>query len=248
MSKNAIRFGIALAATLAAPAALAEPFGQKGQFAISGDRIFGISYMHASLPNDQSASVTQFSLLGQSPTLPGVLNAGGNVTTVAGINPYTVPRISFDYFIIDGLTIGGSIIYAHQSYTDKYRAGGPNNVLISVDFSGDLVALAPRVGYAYMFSETVGIWPRGGFTYHYQNLDLGNGVKNSLDGFALNLDAPFVISPIDQFAFLVGPAIDIGFTGTYKTTAPAGPLGTVTTETDYTLLGFGLYAGLMGYI
>lgn len=247
MSKNAIRFGLALAATLAAPAALAEPFGQKGQFAISGDRIFGIFYTHASEPNDASQSSTQFALLGQAPTLPGVNIGGLGNVALGGINPYSVPRISFDYLVIDGLTLGGSLIYAHQSLTDKARVGN-TNVVVSNDYSANLFAIAPRVGYAYMFSEAVGIWPRGGFTYHYQSVDDGNNNKDSLDGFALNLDAPFVISPIDQFAFLVGPAIDIGLTGNAKATRNGGPLGTVTTETDYTLFGFGLYAGLMGWI
>lgn len=246
MSKNAIRFGLALAATLAPPAAMAEPFGQKGQFAISGDRIFGIHYTHESLPNnaagqEQSISSTQFSLLGQIPSLP-LANVGGlGVVGAIGVNPYSVPRISFDYLVIDGLTIGGSLIYAHTS--NSFKSGN-----VSTDYSGNMFGISPRVGYAYMFSEAVGIWPRGGFTYYYQNADLGGGDKDSMDGFALNLDAPFIISPIDQFAFLVGPALDIGLAGSSKVTRNVGPLGTQTVESDLTLLGFGLYAGLMGWI
>lgn len=246
MSKNALRLGLALAVTFAAPAVLADPFGQKGQFAISGDRLFGIYYTHESLPNnaaggEQSVSSTQISLLGQAPTLP-LANAGGlGVVGTGGVNPYSVPRVSFDYLVIDGLSIGGSLIYAHTSNT--FKSGN-----VSTDYSGNMFGISPRVGYAYMFSESAGIWPRGGFTYYYQSADLGNGNKDSMDGFAFNLDAPFVISPIEQFAILVGPALDIGITGSAKATRNIPPLGTTTTESDLTLLGLGVYAGIMGWI
>lgn len=245
MSKKAVRSGIFLALTLGASTALADPFGKKGEFALSGERLFGIYYVHASEQNNDSDSSTQISFFGQAPTLPVGASIGvANIGLVA-VNPYSLPKVGFDYLITDGLTIGGSLIYAHTANTATRTVA--RGATVSTDYSGDSFVIAPRVGYAYMFSDTIGIWPRGGFMYHYQVVSDNNNNKVSLDGFALNIDAPFVFSLAEHFAILAGPGIDIGLSGTAKVTVPT-PVGTATTSGDDVLTSFGLYAGLMGWI
>jgi hypothetical protein len=89
------------------------------------------------------------------------------------------------------------------------------------------------VGYAYAFGKVVGIWPRGGLTYHTRSLG-----RVDDKGFALTLECPFTFSPAAHFAFHVGPSLDVDMSGSRET-----PI----TETDLTYRTFGLNAGLLGW-
>jgi hypothetical protein len=102
---------------------------------------------------------------------------------------YLLPRLGIDFFIIDHLSIGGSFVF--------YNTGSDSHFLLS-----------PRVGYAIDFSRAFGFWPRGGFTYRNDDFDRGDN-----DEFALTLEAMFYGSPVDHFAFIFGPAFDVGIAG-----------------------------------
>lgn len=103
-----------------------------------------------------------------------------------GLNPYAVSRLGIDGFVTDHLSIGGSL-----AFWSIGRRGSATGGMV-----------APRVGYAIDFSDSFGFWPRGGLTY--MNFD-GN------DEFALTLEGMFYASPAPHFAFIFGPAFDIGF-------------------------------------
>jgi hypothetical protein len=124
------------------------------------------------------------------------LDAGQNYTLLGlgagppSPSPYQIPRFAFDGFVIDHLSVGGSL--AVWTF-DPHRGRS---------FSG--VLLAPRVGYAFAFNDTFGFWPRGGFSFWSFDHD---------DEFALTLEAIFYASPVEHFAFTFGPTIDIGIAG-----------------------------------
>jgi hypothetical protein len=110
-------------------------------------------------------------------------------------SPFDVPRLAFDYLVIDHLSIGGSLGYASYDYDQQN--------------DGSMFIFSPRVGYAYAFGKVVGIWPRGGFTYHSSSIDTLWDEK----GFALSLECPFTFSPASHFAFHIGPSFDIDMFG-----------------------------------
>ncbi len=126
---------VAAAGLFAAPDALAQNFGQKGDLSISADRLFGLY-----LTNDVALS-------------DGFLMALGIGPIVAF--PYTTARLGVDYFVIDHLSVGGNlgIIFGD----DNNSFGGDD------DFTAFLIE--PRVGYAVNISDKFGIWPRGGITF-----------------------------------------------------------------------------------
>jgi hypothetical protein len=134
-------------------------------------------------------------------------------------SPFDIPRIAFDYLVIDHLSIGGALGF----YSIDPDDGG--------DASGFL--LAPRVGYLHAFGRVVGIWPRGGFTYHSGEVDVGPGSQDQ-HGFALTLECPFTFSPAEHFAFQVGPTFDIDFTGEREGLGPGN------TDVDQNYRSFGL--------
>jgi hypothetical protein len=198
---------LVLLSAVALPAlANAQELGAKGDAVFSADRMMGITGNHVSFENgplEGDADWTAFSFgWRDSPS------------------PFDVPRLSFDYLVIDHLSVGGSLGYF------SINGDGDDD-----DVSGFL--LNPRVGYAYAFGRVVGIWPRAGFTYH--SSDFGQ-VDES--GFALSLECPFTFSPTSHFAFTAGPTFDIDMFGE-RDFGPA--------DGDWKYRAFGLNAGLLGW-
>jgi hypothetical protein len=139
------------------------------------------------------------------------------------------PRVGLDGFIIDGLSLGGSLVFMHRA---------PEGRTVTD------VLVAPRIGFAYMFSRVVGIWPRFSLAYwhRWDNADQGPGEVRS-HSFAFGIDVPLIIAPVKNFAITVGPLFDVGFGG--KQTTDPGP-GEATLDTSFTQ--FGLSAGVVGFL
>jgi hypothetical protein len=195
---------------LLAPAlASAQELGSKGDAVFSADRLMGITGTHVAGeigPVDYENDWTAISF-------------GWRATPET--SPYDVPRLSFDYLPIEHLSIGGSLGYASVDPDDGN------------DYSALL--LAARVGYLYSFGRVVGIWPRGGFTYHSLSID------DDLDesGFGLTLECPFTFSPATHFAFTVGPTFDVDLFGERD----PSPID----EGDRKFRSVGVNAGLLGW-
>ena len=229
---------VALAVSLSAAAAGAQEapgtFGGAGQFVIGAERMFGFTSSNqktslegGGVTTETTESFSQFSLLG-----------------LHGVSAYSIPRIGFDYFVIDRLSVGGSLMFVTTSSETEQDVGG---VSASADGpSNTTFVFAPRVGYAFMFNEMIGIWPRAGFTYYSSSTEVESPVgtaENNENGLALALEGLFVIAPINHVGFTVGPTFDIGLTGGVTTKAAAP--GSVEQEADKKVTDIGVNAGLM---
>jgi hypothetical protein len=213
---------VAALAVWSSPAA-AEPI-PSGTIALGAERLTGFFHSQDSVgPIDVTRN--KISLLGE-PTN----------------GPYDLPRIGIDGFIIDGLSLGGTIAISHTGVTTKGNAGPFNG---SFDSSETDFLFAPRVGYALMFSEHIGIWPRGGFSYFLASTSADNGPSTSLHYFSLNIDCPFLFKLAPNFAITAGPVIDVSFEGSQKT-EPNGPGVSVTA--DASTAAFGIAAGLVAFL
>lgn len=123
-----------------------------------------------------------------------------------------------DYFVIRNLSIGASIgidyVNADQSDSTRFTIG-------------------PRVGYNIPFTDTVGIWPKLGFSYSHTSVstDIPNGDADvevtrsrSGDHITLNLFAPIMFHPAQHFFVGFGPFLDSDLSGDNKTTTYGGRL------------------------
>ncbi len=157
-----------------------ERFASKGTAAFSADRLFGLTLHHESTQVGGGVAVTadttDFGLAWRTPQ-----------------DHYEIPRLSFDYFVINGLNIGGSIAFAN----------------VSGDAHGSDFLFVPRVGYCWMFNDVVGFWLRGGVSYHNRSY---RGSRGEWD-LALEAEGMFVITPVNHFGFVVGPTMDISLAG-----------------------------------
>jgi len=214
--------GFGIIAGSAATAAAAERLNEAGRFAVGAERLFGVAWSKESATvggMDVSESDTSFSLFTKQVSASGL----------------EAPRLAFDYFVIDGLSVGGAVGYA--SVATNTSSGSSNT-------DGPTVhgwLLTPRVGYAYMFNDTIGLWPRAGITYTTLSLDESAANTSVSSHFvALSVEAPLVITPAPHAAILIAPTLDWGFTGSENATVMAAGSGSI----DETALSLGLHAGL----
>ncbi|HSC88859.1 MAG TPA: hypothetical protein VLC09_16365 [Polyangiaceae bacterium] len=127
----------------------------------------------------------------------GDVEIGAGFLTGGNPAPYNFPRIGGDYFIIDGLSLGGNLGVNH------YSAGGGVTQW----------AILPRVGYAFALSNWIDFWPRGGFGWY--GVDAG-GVTN--DTAVLTLDGNFLWHIFEHVGVEFGPQLDVGLANNQATT------------------------------
>jgi hypothetical protein len=221
--RNVVSGMLSVAVVFGASSALAQEFGSKGTPAISSDRLTGFSIDHWKQSRSQPAvdvkdTTNHFGFLWQ-----------GSFAH----SPYSIPRLAFDYFVIDRLSIGGALGYASAS-TDVERG--------NVTGHGSVTAFvfAPRVGYVWNINGWASFWLRGGFTYHSYSFDGNEGSEHAI---ALTVEPTLVLSPSNHWGFVVGPTGDFSFTGSRQRAAGNGH---VDDDLSYTSFGI-LRGGLIGW-
>lgn len=241
---------------LATPASAQEThgFGRKGSLILSVDRLMPfISFSNESVTRVRGGSTEKISdsgasmalLLGREPTLGAV---------------HTIPRVAFDYAIVDRLTLGGAFaVGAGLSRTEKVEAtpnaGGPMTSRESNQPKQTIVGFAPRVGYVLPLSRAFAFWPRAGFAFYSSSSgedivdNAGNVVGNDSETstvFSLDLDPQFALVPIEHFFIHFGPVLNIPLAGARSTTSVRGNQSTTFSD-DLTVFHFGIAAGIGGW-
>jgi hypothetical protein len=215
--------------TLAAPGS-AQEFGKKGDAVFSAERLFGFQSTHVYEERNapQEDVENDWSYFG----------LGWRGPYISDYSPYDTPRFGFDYLVTDGLSIGGSLGYASiHGETDDGFFGGQ-------DVQGSAFQLVGRVGYVFMFSKAIGIWPRGGLTFHTLGGENDDDDGWSESGFGLNLECMFPIVPAEHWGFLIGPTIDVDIAGSREYDFNPGP----SEDFDRRYRTFGLQVGMFGWL
>lgn len=206
---------IATFATTLSAEALAD-IGRQGTLHIGAERLFGVVGTGTETEGQPDSSDTTFSLLWIGSPLQ---------------HPYDRPRGAVDYFVIDNLSVGGSLGF----YTWSASVDDDNGDDDAGDGNGFL--LAPRVGYMIGINDMLGFWPRGGLTY----------VRDEVDDFqtdtaiALSLEAPLVISIGRELALSIALTVDLGVGGEIERDPPLA-------DQDQDHNQFGLQFSLDGFL
>lgn len=165
-------------ATLLVPGVALAEFGEAGNVSIAIERTFGIHYVHDTV----------------DPEGPGSDSSGGTTVGLGWYVPGTIihqPRAAVDVFVIDRLSVGGSLAFFTESGDGMLG-------------DGDGVLFAPRVGYRLPLSRTFDFWPRGGVTF----VNVGG---SSL--FGLGAEATFVGWVRPHWGVLLSATLDLNFIG-----------------------------------
>jgi hypothetical protein len=233
ISSVAVALTVSFSAAVAGAQAAPGGFGSAGQFTIGAERLFGYASSHQKTEREQpngtrtdTETINRFSLL-----------------AFHGPSVYSNPRVGFDYFVIDKLSVGGSLAFMTEGGENETE--NPGQPTVTNDRPSTTAFLfAPRAGYALMFNDTIGFWPRGGFSYYSistEDTEGGFTSEVSENGLALTLEALFIIAPIPHVGFTVGPTLDLGLTGSRDIEPPA-PAGTI--EQDRNVTDIALHAGI----
>jgi hypothetical protein len=206
-----IPFAVAVAAaslTFAATASAQRTsgFGEKGTLSINASAGSPILDVGAATPS--RLGLTPLLGLQFDNTQATVNNA---TTTDHSTAFYLVPAL--DYFVIDHLSIGGEIGFAHIDSSNDVNVGGTTRSTSNPGI--DLFGLQARVGYNIDITRQFSIWPRGGLGFRYvSNPDAA--ANTTANEFFLNVDVPILWHPVDHFFIGVAPSFNVALSGTYS--------------------------------
>jgi hypothetical protein len=227
----------------------AQEFGQPGQVVLGAERIMGVYSDHLTSKSSDGTTetklnTTSIALLG----MPVALDDSGIAY------PSSTPRFALDVFVLQGLSLGGSLIYLNRSgSTDNTLNSGGTSTSTTRDApTSSTFIFAPRIGYAAQLAPVFAIWPRAGITYaHYkltsQNTNATGGTTESstaADFTDISGEVMATFLPVPHVALLVGPYLDIPLGGGSKTVT-AGQESTNHPRIHY--LSVGLTTGLAAY-
>lgn len=210
-----VGYGSAQLESSTAEVSAPRDFGRAGVFAVGVERLFGFAKTSGKVTIDEGTVKTERELENTSFYFLGG-NSQSETDSFAG--PYVVPRLGLDYFVVDRVSVGAAFTYASDSGKFDETVSGQNN-RNQYDVSQTSILIAPRAGYAYMFSESVGIWPRAGVSYvtikSVQD-DGQNKAESSQNMLALGVEALLVVLPVPHAGFTVGPTVDFPLVGSGK--------------------------------
>ena len=165
--------------------------GQRHTFVLGAERLGGVQYYRNKVGNNKVTGVNMSVLYSST--------GGGQVI------PSVVPRVGADFFVIDALSLGGSIGYYGTS-AEVTRDG--NNVSADLGTVGGF-AFAPRVGWLVDLPKDWSMWLRGGPALFIGQL----GNDQDLWHFQLDVEVLFNFLMTESFGLSIGPAMAIPITG-----------------------------------
>jgi hypothetical protein len=214
--------------------AAATPGVKQGTMMIGAERLFGLGLSHestATANGSTSTDNTTFTLLYSSAP-----------------NVHMTPRVTFDFALIDGLTLGGGLGFGVGNLDQS--ASRNNATTNSKGPTSTWLVISPRAGYVLGLNQLAGLWLRGGFTYYYINTDFPTSALNTssssrLTGLSFDLEPTLLLSPWQHLGFTAGLAINLPLTGSSTTEVDIGSSST-TTSVDHTIRNVGILFGMEG--
>jgi hypothetical protein len=122
-----------------------------------------------------------------------------------------------DYFALRGVSVGG---FVGLKYT---KAGSEHAMRFSA---------GPRIGYNWMLSDLLSLWPKAGFSYATTSGKIALPVSQTTNvqraggggSIALNFFVPLMFHPATHFFAGFGPFLDVDIVGDAKATVVGGKL------------------------
>ncbi len=138
-----------------------------------------------------------------------------SLSGVSGSTTQIMLQPAIDYFVIQNLSVGGSLLF-------NYSSTGAGH---STSFG-----IGPRVGYNIPISDLLSVWPKAGLSIARSSVSTDptpavpatGSVSNT--AVALNLFVPLMLHPAPHFFAGFGPFLDTDLSGNSKATTLGGKL------------------------
>ena len=147
-----------------------------------------------------------------------------------------------DYFVIQGLSLGGLLELAHTSTSEEI----PTNTNATNSFSQPStlnVSVLPRIGYMIPLGDRFGIWPRLTLGYASRERVIStnpdNPVTDRFGAFMLGADVPFIFRLNETFYLSAAPQFLTSLGGSHTTEQGGREL-----SSNASVMQFGLRTGL----
>lgn len=253
---------VATTATFAAStghAQLRDPFGERGQFVLSADRLVPLfswtRVAQDAFPNALGANVTnQFAVDTQTSFS---LFWGSAFTQAPATLFFAIPRVGVDYFVVPHLTVGADLAFfftvggSHATETDL--ANGSSTTTSTSNSNLFVLGFAPRVGYVFRLNDAFSFWPRGGLSFYTATANNptqagGNSSHDNVNQLALDLEPQIVYTPVSHFGLTAAIDGDIPLYGRHSHT-DFGNNGSTTDSVaaNSSVAFFGVTLGMLGY-
>ena len=151
----------------------------------------------------------------------GGINMGFNGSSQSNNGPssWTLTlQPAADYFVIQGLSVGGIVAYAHDHTSSTDQASG-----VSATSDGDTFGIGARVGYNIPINDLLSFWPKVGLIFNFISGTSGGSVaaaggNNGFSGntFDVNLYAPLLLHLAPHFFVGLGPGIQTDLSSSYS--------------------------------
>jgi opacity protein-like surface antigen len=223
-----------------------ENIGRTGQFIFGVERITGIFLDRQTITYRDPSSGTKEDFK-YNATSFGLLGVDSN-------SPAALPRFALDYVAYQGITVGASLMLSTRDLSSSGDKTAQTPVAPPSASPDGLTLLGGvRVGYAYAFDSTWGIWGRAGLSYTSSSaesafVDPTTGVVygpflRKTHFTDVNLDLLATLSPIEHIVLTGGPYVDIGAEGGYSVSQAGREIDT----RDAHLTSFGILINAAGY-
>jgi hypothetical protein len=130
---------------------------------------------------------------------------------------------SMDYFVIQGLSIGGFVEWSHTGRSVPNQNGGGSQTSNS-----DTFGIGPRVGYNIPIVDAVSWWPLVSLAY----TTTSNSDNTGDNAFTLGVYAPFLYHPVSHFFMGLGPFLSTDLSANGSANGQSQPANK---STDYGL-------------
>jgi hypothetical protein len=224
-------------------------FGDRGQLVLGADRLLPLaSYTTQTVTAIEGATTTK------------ITDSGGSFALFLGREPslgavHTIPRLAFDFSVMNRITIGTSFAFAFgltgRHTEERSPADGPQTTRDNRAPGTTIIGFAPRVGYILPLGARVAVWGRAGFGFYSvksaveqtTNLGVTSTATQTDTIFSLDLDPQLVWLPLEHVLLHVGPLVNVPLTGSHATAFSQGSDSKDRSD-DLFLLHVGLSAGL----
>jgi hypothetical protein len=138
-----------------------------------------------------------------------------------------------DYFVIQGLSVGGQISYSHVHASSGGTGTGASSTSTSTDT--DSFGIGPRVGYNIPINDWLSFWPKVGLIFSDMATKGASG-----NTFDVQVYAPVLLHLAPHFFAGLGPGIQTDLTASYSAAGVSAPNPPKTTS-------YGLYFTIGGW-
>jgi hypothetical protein len=131
-----------------------------------------------------------------------------------------------DYFVIQGLSIGGFIDFTHTETSVPNETNGTPNNTGSTSTSTNTFGIGPRIGYNIPITDWISLWPKLGLSFADTSVSGGG----SGTAWTLTLFAPFLYHLATHYFLGLGPILSADLAANQSpANGPSGPAPKVVT-------------------